>query len=222
MTAFLMSLSFIFLAELGDKSMLLAMAFATKYSARSVLAGVLCATALNHFLVVALGSYVTDVVSGDTIALVCSAAFIIFGLWTFRGDTITEEDMGTAKATPFFTVMTAFFISEMGDKTQLATLALAAEYKTLLPVWAGSTLGMVLADMVGIVAGLYLGKRIPENAIKCVCGSIFILTGLVGLYEVLPAFDGKLLMIMLLALVSFFAAYKCTKSCECSMKKQIL
>lgn len=220
MTAFLMSLSFIFLAELGDKSMLLAMAFAAKYPARIVLAGVFCATALNHFLVVALGGYVIDVVQGNTIALVCSASFIFFGLWTFRGDKISEDDMGKDKATPFLTVATAFFISEMGDKTQLATLALAAQYQSLMPVWLGSTLGMVAADSAGIVAGIYLGKKIPENAIKCVCGSIFILTGIVGLYEVLPPFSGKAVLAVALALLSFALAYRCSQNCACSIEKQ--
>lgn len=207
MTAFIMPLAFIFLAELGDKSMLLALAFASKYPVKTVIAGVFCATAINHLLVVLLGSYIVNFFNADNITLFCSLAFIGFGIWTLRGDSLEEDDMGTQKKTPFLTVATAFFISEMGDKTQLATLTLATEYQPWLLVWIGSTIGMVLADMVGIIAGNMLGKRIPENTIKYVSGSIFILTGMWGLYEYPLEFEGKLIAIIFFGLLSFTSGH---------------
>ena len=205
MNALIMPLAFIFLAELGDKSMLLALAFASKYPAKTVLSGVFCATAINHLLVVLLGSYIINFFHADNITLFCSLAFLGFGIWTLRGDSLEEGDFGTQKKTPFLTVATAFFISEMGDKTQLATLTLATEYQPWVLVWLGSTIGMVLADAVGIIAGVALGKKIPENTIKYVSGGIFIFTGLWGLYEIVPDFTGKLIALGLLAAVSFLA-----------------
>ncbi len=188
MTAFVMSLLFIFLAELGDKSMLLAMAFATRFSWQTVLGGVFCATLLNHLLVVCLGTYLTQFVSLEHVNLFCSLAFIGFGLWTIRGD-ILCEDTDNCRFSPFWTVAIAFFLSEMGDKTQLATLTLAAEYNNLWAVWFGTTIGMTLADASGIILGIVLGKNIPESFIKWFAAVIFILFGLWGFYSFLPVAD---------------------------------
>ena len=80
----------------------------------------------------------------------------------------------------------AFFIAEMGDKTQLATVALAAKYQTIIPVWMGTTTGMIIADVIGIVVGIVLGKRIPAVAVKWFAASIFILFGIIGLYQYIP------------------------------------
>ena len=187
MSSFLMPLMFIFLAEMGDKSMLLALAFATKYDWKLVLAGVFSATILNHLMVVLLGSYITSFASLQTITIVCALAFIGFGIWTIRGDELTDGDMNKTKnKTPFWTVAIAFFISEMGDKTQLATLTLATQYDGIISVWLGTTFGMVLADAVGIILGKVLGKRIPEDAIKWVSALVFIGFGFAGLYENIP------------------------------------
>ncbi len=199
MTVFLMSLGWIFLAEIGDKSMLLALAFATRYDWKSVLSGVFVATAINHLLVVVLGTYATNFLSMQTINIFAALAFIAFGLWTLKGDKLTEDDLGSKKSTPFLTVAIAFFISEMGDKTQLATLTLAAEYKSWLLVWLGTTVGMVLADAAGIVLGVVMGKRIPENAIKLIAGAIFIGCGMFGIYEYLPQISFKLPIILALS-----------------------
>ena len=202
-----MPLAFIFLAELGDKSMLLALAFASKYPAKTVLTGVFFATAINHLLVVLLGNYIVDFFNPDSITLFCSLAFIGFGIWTLKGDSLDEGEFCAIRRTPFLTVATCFFLSEMGDKTQLATLTLATEYKPWIAVWLGSTIGMVLADAVGVVAGNILGKKIPENTIKHISGAIFIFTGMWGLYEYPMHFEGKLLAIILLGMLSFFSGY---------------
>lgn len=185
MTAFLTSLAFVILAEMGDKTQLLAMAFATKYRWQTVMWGVFVATVFNHLFAVVVGNYITQFIPMNTIQIAAAASFILFGLWTIRGDELCGEDK-VCRRTPFWTVAVAFFIAEMGDKTQLATIALAAQFNTILPVWLGTTTGMMIADGIGIIIGIVLGKKIPERAVKWFAAVIFILFGLVGLYESLP------------------------------------
>ncbi len=186
MTAFLTSLTFVVLAEMGDKTQLLAMAFATRYHWLPVMEGVLAATILNHLLAVVVGSYITLFVPLNYVQIAAAASFILFGLWTIRGDELHGEDKAT-KYSPFRTVAIAFFIAEMGDKTQLATVALAARFGTIIPVWAGTTAGMMIADGLGILIGIVLGKKIPARFIKWLAATVFIIFGLGGLYESLPA-----------------------------------
>ncbi|WP_094607826.1 hypothetical protein SPSIL_056360 [Sporomusa silvacetica DSM 10669] len=186
MTAFLTSLVFVVLAEMGDKTQLLAMALATRYKWQTVMWGVFVATILNHLFAVVVGNYLTHFVPMNTIQIAAAVSFIIFGLWTIRGDELDGEDKDS-KRSPFWTVAIAFFIAEMGDKTQLATVALAAQFNTIIPVWLGTTTGMMVADGIGIIIGIVLGKRIPERAVKWFAAIIFILFGLFGLYEYLPS-----------------------------------
>jgi len=185
MMTYLLSTSFVVLAEMGDKTQLLAMAFATRYKASVVLWGVLVATLLNHFMAVSLGNYLTVFVPIHFIQIIAAASFILFGLWTIRGDELDNEDK-RFNFSPFWTVAVAFFIAEMGDKTQLATVTLAAKYQTIIPVWMGTTTGMIIADVIGIVVGIVLGKRIPATTVKWVAASIFIFFGIIGLYQYLP------------------------------------
>lgn len=185
MTVFFASLALVLLAEMGDKTQLLAMAFATRYPWPTVLSGVFAATVVNHLLAVEAGTYLTRVVPLLYIQVAAAASFILFGLWTLRGDELAGEDRATGRS-PFWTVAIAFFFAEMGDKTQLATLALAVKYNTLVPVWLGTTAGMMVADGIGIGVGVVLGKRIPERLVKWVSALIFITFGVIGLYQYLP------------------------------------
>jgi putative Ca2+/H+ antiporter (TMEM165/GDT1 family) len=180
MVAFLTSLGFVLLAEMGDKTQLLAMAFATRYIWKTVLWAVFAATLINHFLAVMAGNYLDHFLPLEYVKMAASAAFILFGLWTLRGDTLKGEDQRFSYS-PFWTVAIAFFLAEMGDKTQLATVALAAEFNTIIPVWLGTTAAMVIADAIGIGVGIVLGKRIPERTIKWVAAFIFIAFGVFGL-----------------------------------------
>jgi len=186
MTAFLVSLIFVVLAEMGDKTQLLAMAFACRYRWQTVMWGVFAATAANHLMAAALGNYLNAIVPMEYVKTAAAVSFIIFGLWTIRGDKLQGEDK-KYKFSPFWTVTIAFFIAEMGDKTQLATIALAVEYNTIIPVWLGTTLGMLISNAIGIIFGNVMGKRIPENAIKWTASLIFIGFGIYGLYDTLPA-----------------------------------
>lgn len=186
MTAFLTSLVFVVLAEMGDKTQLLAMAFATRYRWQTVMWGVFAATVLNHLMAVFIGNYITQLIPMNYVHITAAASFILFGLWTIRGDELNGEDKMT-KYSPFWTVAIAFFMAEMGDKTQLATIALAAQFNTIIPVWLGTTIGMMIADAIGIIIGIVLGKRIPERAVKWFAALIFIIFGIWGLYQALPA-----------------------------------
>ena len=182
MLAFLQSLFLIALAEMGDKTQLVALAFATRFSARVVLAGVLVATLVVHLLSVAIGEALGLMMPTFWLTLVAGAAFIGFGLWTLRGDTLDEDRPSAARRFgPFLTVVIAFFLAELGDKTMLATVTLASQLRDAVPVWIGSTLGMVVADGIAVVVGLVIGKRLPTRAIKYGSAGVFIVSGLATL-----------------------------------------
>jgi Ca2+/H+ antiporter, TMEM165/GDT1 family len=185
MTGYLASLAFVVLAEMGDKTQLLAMAFATRYRWQTVMWGVFVATLVNHLLAVLAGNYLTALFPMHYIQVAASASFILFGLWTVRGDKLSGEDK-RFNFSPFWTVAVAFFIAEMGDKTQLATVALASRYGQIIQIWLGTTSGMLVADALGIIVGIVMGKSIPERAIKWFAAIIFVAFGLIGLYDVAP------------------------------------
>jgi putative Ca2+/H+ antiporter (TMEM165/GDT1 family) len=189
---------------MGDKTQLLAMAFASRYRWQTVMFAVFVATLCNHFLAVLAGNILTNIIPLQYIQIAGAASFILFGLWTLRGDELNGEDE-KPKYSPFWTVAIAFFIAEMGDKTQLATVALATRFDSVIQIWLGTTCGMVIADAVGIIVGIVLGKKIPERAVKWFAAIVFILFGILGLYEALPrqfltppAVIGSLLLLLLL------------------------
>ena len=183
MLAFLQSLVLIALAEMGDKTQLVALAFATRFSARVVLAGVFVATLVVHLFSVAIGEALGVMLPTFWLTLGAGAAFIGFGLWTLRGDTLDDDDRPSAarRFGPFVTVVIAFFLAELGDKTMLATVTLASQLRDALPVWIGSTLGMVVADGIAVIIGLVIGKRLPTRAIKYGSATVFILSGIATL-----------------------------------------
>ncbi|MCX8023465.1 MAG: TMEM165/GDT1 family protein [Syntrophorhabdaceae bacterium] len=184
MIPYFTSLAFVVLAEMGDKTQLLAMAFASKYRWQIVMWGVFAATLANHLFAVILGSYLTIIIPLQYIKIVASSSFIFFGLWTLKGDRLDNEDK-RFNFSPFWTVTFAFFLAEMGDKTQLATIALATRYPNPVQIWLGTTSGMLLSDSVGIIFGIVLGKKLPERGIKWLAALIFIFFGLTGLYDAL-------------------------------------
>jgi putative Ca2+/H+ antiporter (TMEM165/GDT1 family) len=214
MESFIASLLFVVLAEMGDKTQLLAMAFATKYKAYKVLIAILIATLLNHSLAVIAGRLLATVIPIDIISLVAALSFIIFGLWTIRGDQLEDEDKRESRFGPIVTVGIAFFLAEMGDKTQLATISLAVEYKSAFYVLMGTTTGMIIADSVGIIIGIVMHKHIPEKVIKWIAAAIFVLFGLSGVYKVLierlnPVY--VLMIIIIICICTAYAAYYLTR-----------
>jgi putative Ca2+/H+ antiporter (TMEM165/GDT1 family) len=187
--SFAVSVGAVTLAEMGDKTQLLAMAFATRYKASKVLIGVFIATVLNHALAVAVGSFISRVPGLDAwIQGLAALSFVFFGLWTLKGDKLDEDEVRKKKNRhgAIVTVAIAFFIAEIGDKTQLATIALAARFSDS-PVWvlAGTTMGMLIADAIGIIVGVALCRRIPERTVKIVSAAAFVFFGFFGGYQVL-------------------------------------
>jgi Ca2+/H+ antiporter, TMEM165/GDT1 family len=177
------------LAEMGDKTQLLAMAFATRFSSMKVMIGVFIATVLNHAFAVAIGTYITKFSSIEGwIQLVAAISFIFFGLWTIRGDKLEGEDKVPNRYGAIMTVAIAFFIAELGDKTQLTTIALSAKYPES-PVWVlmGTTTGMIIADAIGIAVGVVMCRKIPERTVKLVSAGAFMIFGVIGLYGVLAS-----------------------------------
>jgi len=186
MSDFLTALLFVVVAEMGDKTQLLAMAMAGKYKASKVMLGVLIATIFNHALAVALGSYLNTLVSSNTIKIVAAISFLLFGLWTLRGDKLDEDKKKKSKFGPVVTVAIAFFIAEMGDKTQLMTISIAAKSHMPLFVLMGTTVGMLIADGIGILGGAWMAKHVPEKYIKWGAGLIFLFFGALTLYQAVP------------------------------------
>ena len=179
MTAFLTALAFVVLAEMGDKTQLLAMAFACRFRWQTVMWGVLAATILNHLFAVLVGSYLTAFIPLSYIQIGAAISFIAFGVWTIRGDELGDE-AEKDKFNPFWTVAIAFFIAEMGDKTQFATVALGAQFQgALVAVVLGTTLGMMLANVPAVIIGEKLAKRLPLNLIRWIAAGVFIATGVV-------------------------------------------
>jgi putative Ca2+/H+ antiporter (TMEM165/GDT1 family) len=206
-TAFLASLVFVVLAEMGDKTQLLAMSFATRFNPYKVLLAVFIATIANHALAVVAGQFLTTIVPIDIISLAASLSFIGFGLWTIRGDKLKDEVKKASRFGAVATVAIAFFIAEFGDKTQLATVSLAAEYQNPISVLIGTTLGMLVADGVGIMVGVVLCRRIPQRKIKWFSAIIFVLFGLVGVYEVLSVKVGLGITSLVLAILATLTGY---------------
>lgn len=186
MDAFLLSFGVIFLAELGDKSQLMALAFATRYPAIPVLVAITIATAIVHLGSVALGATVALALPTNVIAIVAGLAFLVFAAWTLRGDRLDEGDeeraRRDARRSVIVTVGTAFFLAELGDKTMLATITLATNHGAL-GTWVGSTLGMVAADAIAIGIGKVLGTRLPERAIRIGAAVAFVVFGVILIYQ---------------------------------------
>ncbi|MEF9951286.1 MAG: TMEM165/GDT1 family protein [Clostridium sp.] len=212
--AFLFSTVAVVLAEMGDKTQLLAMAFATKYKASKVMLGVFIATIFNHGLAVAVGNYITRFESAQVwIQFVAAISFIFFGLWTIRGDKLDGEENKVYKYGAVLTVTIAFFIAEMGDKTQLATIAVATKFPdNPIGILMGTTTGMLIADAIGIVIGVVMCRRIPERTIKLVSAGAFILFGFVAVYQSLVrdmnmAVGSALLLLLALGTITGISSY---------------
>ena len=179
LVAFAVSFGVVFVAELGDKSQLMALTFATRYRALPVLTGITIATTAVHLVSVAVGHGLGAALPTGWIALVAAVAFVGFGAWTLRGDRLTDEERAKADRSTGSAVVAssvAFFLAELGDKTMLATITLATQYGWF-GVWVGSTLGMVAADALAIVVGRHLGRRLPERMVQIGAAVLFFVFG---------------------------------------------
>ncbi len=174
-TAFLVSFGVIFVAELGDKSQLMAMTYAIRYRWWVVLAGITIATTLVHAASVLFGHFLGLSIPADLLSVVGGLAMLIFGFWTLRGDNLDDDESAKAERvnkSVLFAVISSFFLAELGDKTMLATITLSADHNWA-GVWIGSTIGMVRADALAIAVGALLGRRLPEKAIAYGAATLF-------------------------------------------------
>lgn len=185
MDALLLSTVVIFVAELGDKSQLMALAFATRYKALPVLIGITIATAVVHAVSVLFGVVIGVSLPTRAITIVAGLAFLGFAAWTWRGDELDDDEAAKADQSHRSAILAAsgaFFLAELGDKTMLATITLATT-EGAFGTWAGSTIGMVAADALAIVVGKQLGTRLPERAIKIGATVAFVVFGVILLVD---------------------------------------
>jgi putative Ca2+/H+ antiporter (TMEM165/GDT1 family) len=183
MEAFLISTGVVALAEIGDKTQLLAFILAARFKKPvPIVLGILCATLVNHGLAGALGAWITATVSPQILRWVLGASFIGMAVWTLIPDAVEEDE---AKAVRRFGVFGAtlftFFLAEMGDKTQIATVAMAAHYASPLVVVIGTTLGMLLADVPAVLVGEKLAVKIPMKFVHAIAAAIFAFLGIATL-----------------------------------------
>ena len=185
MEALYISTGVVALAEMGDKTQLLAFILAARFKKPvPIILGILLATLVNHGLAGALGAWITSVVSPDTMRWVLGLSFIAMAIWTLIPDKIEEEETQIAQKLGVFgaTVVT-FFLAEMGDKTQIATVALAAHYGAPLLVIIGTTLGMLIADVPAVFVGSKFADKIPMKLVHSIAAGIFAIMGLLTLLK---------------------------------------
>jgi putative Ca2+/H+ antiporter (TMEM165/GDT1 family) len=183
MEAFLVSTGVVALAEIGDKTQLLAFILAARFKKPlPIIAGIFCATIINHGLAGALGAWITSAVSVELLRWILGVSFIGMAIWTLIPDQIEDEETHVAKKWGVFgATFITFFLAEMGDKTQIATVAMAAHYASALLVVAGTTLGMLLADVPAVFVGDRFASKIPMRLVHCIAAGVFALLGVATL-----------------------------------------
>lgn len=191
MESLLISTGVVALAEMGDKTQLLAFILAARFKKPvPIILGILCATLINHGLAGALGAWITTLLSPEVMRWILGLSFIGMAIWTLVPDEIEEEETQVAKRMGVFgATLVTFFLAEMGDKTQLATVALAAHYATPALVIAGTTLGMLLADVPAVFVGNKFAEKIPMKLVHRIAAGIFASMGLLTLLRVEKLFS---------------------------------
>jgi Ca2+/H+ antiporter, TMEM165/GDT1 family len=170
-------------AELGDKTQLLAIVLAARFrSPLAVILGILAATSLNHTLAAWIGTYIGEWL-GENLSWILGVSFLVMGIWTLLPDKLDGEPKLTEKWGAFGATLISFFLVEMGDKTQLATMALAARYDSVITVAMGTTLGMMIADVPAVYLGEIAANRLPLKMMRSIAAVIFLLLGLAALLD---------------------------------------
>lgn len=185
----LVSTGIVSLAEIGDKTQLLAFILAAKYrKSLPIILGILIATLANHALAGALGTWITSVIGPRTLRWILGISFIGMALWTLVPDKFDAENAKLAQFGVFGTTLLAFFLAEMGDKTQIATVALAAQYQAFYAVVAGTTLGMMIANVPAVIVGERLAHRMPVRLVHWIAAIIFAILGIATLLGIGESF----------------------------------
>lgn len=183
MTAFLISIGVVALAEIGDKTQLLALALAAKYRRPwPIILGILLATLANHFLAGAVGTWLTRSIGPEPMRWALGLSFIAMALWMLVPDKLDDEPEKASRFGVFGTTLIAFFIVEMGDKTQIATVALAARYDALVAVVAGTTIGMMIANVPAVLLGSVAAEKLPKRVMNGLAAVVFALIGIAVLW----------------------------------------
>ena len=182
MEAFLVSTGVVALAEIGDKTQLLALLLATRFrQPLPIVLGILVATVANHTFAGAVGHWIVNLVGAHTLRWILGISFLAMAAWTLVPDSAPDESSMTPRHGVFLTTVAAFFLVEMGDKTQVATVALAAQFQSLASVVAGTTLGMLLANVPVIFAGDALIRRVPLKWVRVIAAASFAALGVYAL-----------------------------------------
>lgn len=191
MEALLISTGVVALAEIGDKTQLLALILAARFrKPLPIIAGILCATLVNHGLAGALGAWITSVLSPGTLRWILGLSFLGMAVWTMIPDRIEDEETQVAKHLGVFgATLVTFFLAEMGDKTQIATVALAAHYAAPLMVVIGTTLGILVADVPAVLAGNRFAPRMPMKLVHSIAAGIFAVMGVLTLLGIDSLFE---------------------------------
>jgi Ca2+/H+ antiporter, TMEM165/GDT1 family len=187
MEAFLVSTGVVALAEIGDKTQLLALVLAARFRKPvPIILGILVATLANHALAGAVGSWVAATVGPNLMRWILGASFIAMAAWILVPDKVDEVDDQPPRWGVFGTTLVAFFLLEMGDKTQIATIALAAKYSSLVAVVAGTTVGMMLANVPAVLLGEVAARKLPLKLVRGIAAALFLVMGLAVLLSGLP------------------------------------
>ena len=186
MEAFLISTGVVALGEMGDKTQLLAFLLAARFKRPApIIAGIFTATVLNHLGAGAVGSWIATALGPDVLRWVVGLSFLGMAVWMMIPDRADDEAVAdTPRLGVFGTAAVSFFLAEMGDKTQIATVALAARYHDLLPVVAGTTLGMMLADVPAVFLGDRIARKLSMRWVHGIAAAIFAALGLLALFNV--------------------------------------
>ncbi len=178
MEAFLVSTGIVALAEIGDKTQLLAFVLAARYRRPwPIILGILVATIVNHALAGVVGTWITTWLGPITLRWVLGLSFLAMAIWILIPDQLDEAQQPASRHGVFLTTLLAFFLAEMGDKTQIATVALAAQYQALFAVVAGTTLGMMIANVPAVLMGEGIARKMPVRLVHAIVAAMFALLG---------------------------------------------
>lgn len=186
MEALFTSMGVVALAEIGDKTQLLAFVLAARFKKPvPIILAILCATLVNHGLAGALGAWITSTLTPETLRWVVSVSFLGMAVWTMIPDKIEEEETQAAKHLGVFgATLVTFFLAEMGDKTQIATVAMAAHFPNPVMVVIGTTLGMLITDVPAVFVGDRFSKKIPMKLVHSIAAAMFALMGVLALLKI--------------------------------------
>lgn len=212
---FLKAFCLVFIAEIGDKSQILAMTFATKYKAIYVVAGIFIGILLNHLLAIIVGIYISNIIPMQMLQIIAGILFVIFGFIAFKTEKNAINNNKSFKFGITFSIAIAFFLGELGDKTQLTAMTLAMEGRWPLIILGGTTAAMLLVGCIGIFIIKSINKKIPTYIIKIVSGLVFIFLGLTKIFQASSIFiNNEMLMAIFIIVIATLSLFLTSKLLE--------